>query len=911
TWLECYTDPDNGHVQYERKPNGLVTRQWGGSRFDIDFEYDPQGRMTNMVTDCNGQQVTTECTYDDAGRPDQKFIDGQLTETYRFRNNGQLSSVTDAQNVEEEMVYTPGSPDVQRIDHGTVQGVYSIDARNRHGLPTEMTYLHGHTLSRTYNKDGSIKTERQGGTGDVEVAFSPDHNGITNISLTMGSNSQAMAFKYDGNFRVEKIISGDLRVEYDYCIGSDQIEETRTYLNNVLRQQKNVTWDPANERVTSISYSAIPTNYSYTLGYDANCRRINRITDEAGGEWTYNYYGEADNHQLERGWFTHPGGQIRPGADFSYEYDEFGNMTRLKRRGTTGSLPAAEFEPSNLNLHLERRWGDKALISGEAHTNATILVNGTRATRYPGSRQFEVILDVTNANDSAELDIVVHSVIFDPVVTQDLTTVLSQRLLYRPKNIEDVEFRDTALPKEDSRFKFDWDDPGTLLSTISSNTNPRIKQEYSYYPDHRRSETRFYERTGGSWTLTEIRRFCYDEWNLIREDIYDGSDTWQETKEYLWGLDIFGQRTGKTAARQAAGGIGGLLAITRHDATNTTVYVPVQDHLGNIHKVIEAETGNTVAEYIYSPFGEIIYESGSEKDLCPFRFQSKYYDKVTQLYYYGFRYYDPRTAKWLKREPLGEAASPNLMAFCMNDPVNRIDVLGLAERHVQGTLTFDLDGGNAVMTDAPDIDFSAPDEFGGKRPDLLPDITVAEANSGLIGVGLMAAPFAPGLAVRGTAWFLSNPAAAFKIWLAGQALDVTALVLEPGETASVNFGLGFVPFDQAGLALWRRMQRSADSAGGVNPALVSEFVEQMGELLDLPLVDLLDLGDVRVARLEMADLVVVAAHPDEVVVAVLGELQRHHAFYTKLRTELGMDEQRALSLLCLALFNLNEFLWLD
>ncbi len=42
-----------------------------------------------------------------------------------------------------------------------------------------------------------------------------------------------------------------------------------------------------------------------------------------------------------------------------------------------------------------------------------------------------------------------------------------------------------------------------------------------------------------------------------------------------------------------------------------------------------------------------------------------------------------------------------------------------------------------------------------------------------------------------------------------------------------------------------------------------------------------------------------------------GDIARHDAFMARLRTEHSMDERAALSLFCLALFNLNEFLWLD
>ena len=60
-----------------------------------------------------------------------------------------------------------------------------------------------------------------------------------------------------------------------------------------------------------------------------------------------------------------------------------------------------------------------------------------------------------------------------------------------------------------------------------------------------------------------------------------------------------------------------------------------------------------------------------------FRFSTKYTDQDTGLSYYGFRYYDPHTGRWLNRDPLGEDGGVNLYGFAGNDGVNSIDPLGL------------------------------------------------------------------------------------------------------------------------------------------------------------------------------------------------------------------------------------------
>jgi len=49
------------------------------------------------------------------------------------------------------------------------------------------------------------------------------------------------------------------------------------------------------------------------------------------------------------------------------------------------------------------------------------------------------------------------------------------------------------------------------------------------------------------------------------------------------------------------------------------------------------------------------------------------------LAYYGFRYTDPKTGRWMSRDPIGERGGANLYGFCGNDGVNRRDYLGRKE----------------------------------------------------------------------------------------------------------------------------------------------------------------------------------------------------------------------------------------
>ncbi len=78
----------------------------------------------------------------------------------------------------------------------------------------------------------------------------------------------------------------------------------------------------------------------------------------------------------------------------------------------------------------------------------------------------------------------------------------------------------------------------------------------------------------------------------------------------------------------------------------------------------------------------------------PFRFSTKYTDDESDLVYYGYRYYNPSTGRWISDfsdsafslqdvgveeavDARGLSDASNVYAFCGNEPTTRWDYLGL------------------------------------------------------------------------------------------------------------------------------------------------------------------------------------------------------------------------------------------
>ncbi|MEO8353107.1 MAG: RHS repeat-associated core domain-containing protein [Chthoniobacteraceae bacterium] len=77
------------------------------------------------------------------------------------------------------------------------------------------------------------------------------------------------------------------------------------------------------------------------------------------------------------------------------------------------------------------------------------------------------------------------------------------------------------------------------------------------------------------------------------------------------------------------------------------------------------------------PFGEPLRATGPTAKANPFRFSTKYQDNETGLLYYGYRYYQATTGRWINRDPIEERGGVNLYGFLENSSLGRIDALGL------------------------------------------------------------------------------------------------------------------------------------------------------------------------------------------------------------------------------------------
>ena len=133
------------------------------------------------------------------------------------------------------------------------------------------------------------------------------------------------------------------------------------------------------------------------------------------------------------------------------------------------------------------------------------------------------------------------------------------------------------------------------------------------------------------------------------------------------------------------------------------IYLYTTDRLGSVRQITDWQ-GNVLANYTYSPFGQMLEEQ--QADTIPsytenfennFKFTGQWYDSEINQYHLRARMYDPQMMRFTTRDPVkGKYNNPLTLhkyLYCLNNSLNRIDPNGkysfaslLASRMIVGQL---------------------------------------------------------------------------------------------------------------------------------------------------------------------------------------------------------------------------------
>ena len=94
--------------------------------------------------------------------------------------------------------------------------------------------------------------------------------------------------------------------------------------------------------------------------------------------------------------------------------------------------------------------------------------------------------------------------------------------------------------------------------------------------------------------------------------------------------------------------------------------------------VVDTKTGVNAQKLNFDTWGKITEDSNP--GFQPFAFAGGIYDLDTGLVRFGARDYNPSIGRWLSKDPIRFDGGWNFYVYVGNDPVNKIDPLGLYEQ---------------------------------------------------------------------------------------------------------------------------------------------------------------------------------------------------------------------------------------
>ena len=448
---------------------------------------------------------------------------------------------------------------------------------------------------------------------------------------------------------------------YSFLANSPLVNQIVLQNDSATRMTTTKTYDYLNQLTQIASTPAASPVISFAYAYN----KANQRTSVTNADGTYRLSGYDAVGQVTSGVKYFNNGAPVPGEQFGYAFDNIGNRTSTTAGGDQngGNLRTATYGANLNNQYTNRTVPGAVEILGSAVTNATVTVNN-QAT-YRNGMFYEATLGLTNTG-AAVWEGVTNVALAHSNSRTDLVATVTGNV-FVPQTPETFSYDADGNLTQDGRWTYTWDGENRLIQMVSLTNAPtasKLRLTFGYDSKCRRISKVVEGYNGTSWTTNLAEGFVFDGWNILDELNATNNAL---IRSYLWGLDL-------SRSLQGAGGVGGLIVVEQ--AGGVPGEFAAFDGNGNVAGYISASNGTTPSRLEYGPFGERVNESDRT---MAFGFSSKYGDAESDLVYYGYRFYEASTGKWLKRDPMNENGGLNLFAFVNNDPNHRVDSFGLEE----------------------------------------------------------------------------------------------------------------------------------------------------------------------------------------------------------------------------------------
>ncbi len=708
--LEAWELPDGTEMQYQRDAAGRMTRLIDPMGRASDYTYDAAGRIASLSTAAAGPRTYQR---DGVGRV-RKVTDALGQETsFGYHPDGRLAWNRDPLGRQWSFSYSPGGFDtVDPLQRTT---------RTETGSENEVT--------KVIYPDGSQESvEYLDGTPQGERDAYP-----TRWSLPGGAQR---TFTYDslGRLAGATDLSG---AEWSYSVQTDGLKETlSTPAGDLVREDVlSVDLDLLSRRfgdggLYSFSYGlgtepmriTKPSGETIDFTYDAAGRASTRVTSGGEGE-AFDRDAIGDPHSFSdpsgtSTWSYDPG---RPsalvhsdGSSVAWSWDVLGRLTGVTVTSGSEAAPHATWYRYDAPGDLVEVETPELGVATFEYDALHRLIRRT----LPNGVVSEWSYDLRDRVVSVQHAAADGSVLASYVYTRGLLGELERVDREDGRAVEwtyDDALRVTAERRYDasgtlaSETTWTWDSAGNRLTATSAGTvaiasylsgqrlqavtvDDTATESYAWDPDGRLASM---SRDGTTWTLghdsKEALRSISDGTTTIdyvhdalgrRRSASDGT----RTRTFVagpvapGGLDVAHHVSDGVDASQLVWA--GTQPLARVDADGTVRWY-LEDGLGSVVGLAD-EAGGLAASREYDAFGNVAATAGEAGPAHlggGLAFHGEWRESATGLYHLRARDYDPRTGRFLSRDPAEgdlyqpESLHPYLFAF--GNPLLYQDPTGL------------------------------------------------------------------------------------------------------------------------------------------------------------------------------------------------------------------------------------------
>jgi RHS repeat-associated protein len=656
------TLPDGGVVYSVHSTRGELLTNYGVRVYPVSYAFDHQGRKTNMVTWTNfaartGAAITT-WKYDGLRgfMTNKVYADGNGP-SYTYTPGGKLRTRKWARGV-TTMYNTNAADDIISITYsdGTSNITYNLD---RLGRRTNIIDAAGNRFL-SYTDSGQLLLETNASGLLVKMNISYGYDSLQRrTSVTVRSNTATVfthSYSWNSASQLTNVSDGTYQADYGYLANSPLVSQITFRSNSAVRMTTTKKYDFLNRlrEISSVPSASSAVKFSYDYN-DAN-QRVRRVDSDAS-YWFYEYDSLS---QIAGGNHYWEDGSLVAGQQFEYAYDDIGNRRQTREGGDAAGagLRSANYTVNNLNQYTQRDVPGTQDIVGIAHPNASTTVNNQ--STYRRGEYYHKELPINNM-----AAVVWQSVTNRAIYSGQTNTEIGNLLI--PKTPQSFWYDVDGNMLSDFAWTNSWDGENHLAVTENTTAVPttgRSKEAWTYDSEGRWVQRIVYSWTGGTYAPQFTNRLLWDGKVLLAMlDRTNGS-----VMSFMRGIDLSG-------SLQGAGGAGGLLSL--NSGTNG-VHFCAFDGRSDVVMLTSAQEGSVSGRYEYDPCGRLSRVTGTSAKVNPLRSGIGYFDDVTRALKYLYRDFEPTIGRWMCRDAIGEKGGINLYNYVGNDPVNFIDIFGMA-----------------------------------------------------------------------------------------------------------------------------------------------------------------------------------------------------------------------------------------